>query len=278
MEDKRMPLLEARGLVKSFRSRRVVDGVSLRVDEGEIVGLLGPNGAGKTTSFRMICGLIQPNAGQVFLGETEVTRWPMYRRCRDGHMGYLAQESSIFSKLTAEQNLHCVMELLKFGHRKRRDRCNELLEQFKITDVRKTKAGKLSGGERRRLEIARSLVAEPKIIMLDEPFAGIDPITVQNIQSIIRKLCAKGISILITDHAAREILEVTDRCYVINEGTVLCEGSPEDVQQHPEVRRIYLGDFDGRHASPPASHMSRTPRRRDDLSTVQPRRVQRQSE
>ncbi len=268
-----MSLLEARGLVKSFRSRRVVDGVNLRVDEGEIVGLLGPNGAGKTTSFRMICGLIQPNAGQVFLGDTEVTNWPMYRRCRDGHMGYLAQESSIFAKLTTEQNLYCVMELLKFGRRARRDRCNELLEQFKITHIRKSRAGKLSGGERRRLEIARSLISDPNIIMLDEPFAGIDPVTVQSIQGIIRELCDAGISILITDHAAREILEVTDRCYVINKGTVLCEGSPEDVKQHPEVRRIYLGDMDSERTDGPAPRLPNVPRRRDDLSSVQPRRV-----
>jgi len=275
-----MSLLEARGLVKSFRGRRVVDGVHLRVEEGEIVGLLGPNGAGKTTSFRMICGLIQPNAGQVFLGETEVTNWPMYRRCRDGQMGYLAQESSIFRKLTTEQNLTCVMELLKFGRRQRRDRCNELLEQFEITHIRKSKAGKLSGGERRRLEIARSLVSDPKIIMLDEPFAGIDPVTVQNIQSIIRDLCSAGISILITDHAAREILQVTDRCYVINKGTVLCEGSPDDVKEHPEVRRIYLGDIDGErdHGDAPTPHSSSKPRRRDDLSAMQPRRVVRRTD
>ena len=269
-----MPLLEARGLVKSFRARRVVDGVNLRVDEGEIVGLLGPNGAGKTTSFRMICGLVQPNAGQVFLGENEVTHWPMYRRCRDGRMGYLAQESSIFRKLTTEQNLYCVMELLKFSRRARRERCNELLTQFEITHIRKSKAGKLSGGERRRLEIARSLVSEPKIIMLDEPFAGIDPITVQNIQAVIRDLRDAGISILITDHAAREILQVTDRCYVINKGTVLCEGSPEVVKDHPEVRRIYLGDMDGEQAEVPAPHIPKTARRRDDLSTMQPRRAE----
>lgn len=273
-----MSLLEARGLVKSFRSRRVVDGVNLRVEKGEIVGLLGPNGAGKTTSFRMMCGLTQPNAGQVFLDDIEVTNWPMYRRCRDGHMGYLAQESSIFRKLTTEQNLVCVMELLKFSRRARRDRCNELLEQFEITHIRKSKAGKLSGGERRRLEIARSLVSNPKIIMLDEPFAGIDPVTVQNIQSIIRDLRAAGISILITDHAAREILQVTDRCYVINKGTVLCEGPPDDVKEHPEVRRIYLGDIDGERAEIPAPHLQQVPRRRDDLSTTQPRRAAHRAE
>ena len=240
-----MALLEAVGLVKIFRGRRVVDGVDLKVEKAEIVGLLGPNGAGKTTSFRMICGLVQPHAGRVFLGDKEVTHWPMYRRCRDGRMGYLAQESSIFRKLTVEQNLHCVMELLHMNRQQRRNRCEQLLEQFKITHIRKSKAAKLSGGERRRLEIARSLVSDPEIIMLDEPFAGIDPVTVQNIQSIIRDLRQAGISILITDHAAREILQVTDRCYVINKGTVLCQGHPQDVKQHPEVRRIYLGDIDG---------------------------------
>lgn len=250
-----MPLLEARGLVKTFRGRCVVDGVDLHVERNEIVGLLGPNGAGKTTSFRMICGLLPPNQGQVFLGDEEVTTWPMFRRCRDGQMGYLAQESSVFRKLTVEQNLLSVMELLNMGRRVRRQRCDELLEQFQITHLRRSSAGKLSGGERRRLEIARCLVADPQIIMLDEPFAGIDPVTVQSIQSIIRNLCAKGISILITDHAAREILEVTSRCYVISKGTVLCHGPPEEVKNHPEVRRIYLGDFDGAESGPPAPHL-----------------------
>ena len=164
-----MALLEAVGLVKIFRGRRVVDGVDLKVNQAEIVGLLGPNGAGKTTSFRMICGLVQPHAGRVFLGDKEVTHWPMYRRCRDGRMGYLAQESSIFRKLSVEQNLHCVMELLHMNRGQRRARCEQLLEQFKITHIRKSKAAKLSGGERRRLEIARSLVSDPEIIMLDEP-------------------------------------------------------------------------------------------------------------
>lgn len=254
-----MALLEAVGLVKIFRGRRVVDGVDLKVNQAEIVGLLGPNGAGKTTSFRMICGLVQPHAGRVFLGDKEVTHWPMYRRCRDGRMGYLAQESSIFRKLSVEQNLHCVMELLHMNRAQRRARCEQLLEQFKITHIRKSKAAKLSGGERRRLEIARSLVSDPEIIMLDEPFAGIDPVTVQNIQSIIRDLRQAGISILITDHAAREILQVTDRCYVINKGTVLCEGHPQDVKQHPEVRRIYLGDMDGTEAASVANLGSALP-------------------
>ena len=250
-----MPLLECSGLEKTFGRRRVVNGVGLEVGRDEIVGLLGPNGAGKTTSFRMICGLIEPDAGSVFLGDQEVTKWPMYRRCRDGHMGYLAQESSVFRKLTVEQNLLAVMELLHVGWRARRQRCDELLEQFKITHIRKSRAAKLSGGERRRLEIARCLVSDPDVIMLDEPFAGIDPVTVQSIQSIIRDLRANGISILITDHAAREILEVTDRCYVINAGEVLCHGSPDEVKNHPEVRRIYLGDIDGTDSGPPPPHI-----------------------
>lgn len=253
-----MPLLEASGLEKTFGRRKVVNGVHLEVGDREIVGLLGPNGAGKTTSFRMICGLIEPDAGRVYLGDHDVTQWPMYRRCRDGHMGYLAQESSVFRKLNVEQNLLAVMELLGVGRRARRERCNELLEQFKITHIRKSKAAKLSGGERRRLEIARCLVSDPDIIMLDEPFAGIDPVTVQSIQAIIRDLCDDGISILITDHAAREILEVTSRVYVINQGEVLCDGSPEEVKQHPEVRRIYLGDIDGAESGPPAPHIATT--------------------
>ena len=251
-----MTLLEASGLEKTFGRRKVVNGVHLEVGPREIVGLLGPNGAGKTTSFRMICGLIEPDAGRVYLGDDDVTRWPMYRRCRDGRMGYLAQESSVFRKLNVEQNLLAVMELLGMSRKARRARCEELLEQFKITHIRKSKAAKLSGGERRRLEIARCLVSDPEIIMLDEPFAGIDPVTVQSIQGVIRELCEHGISILITDHAAREILEVTDRCYVINQGEVLCSGPPEEIKQHPEVRRIYLGDIDGPDPVPPAPHIA----------------------
>ena len=262
-----MALLEAQMLAKTFGRRRVVCGVNLQVDEREIVGLLGPNGAGKTTCFRMICGLIEPDEGKVFLGDQEVTSWPMYRRCRDGRMGYLAQESSVFRNLSVEQNLLAVMELLGVGRRDRRCRCNELLQQFEIFHLRKSRAAKLSGGGRRRLEIARCLVSDPQVIMLDEPFAGIDPVTVQNVQAVIRRLRDDGISILITDHAAREILQVTDRCYVIDKGSVLCHGSPEEVKCHPEVRRKYLGDIDAAELSPPAPHL-RLPsvRRRDDLS------------
>jgi lipopolysaccharide export system ATP-binding protein len=192
----------------------------------------------------MICGMIEPDAGSVFLSDQEVTNWPMFRRARDGGMGYLAQESSVFRKLTVEQNLWCMLELLGVRGRARRQRCLELLEQFSIAHVRKSRASRLSGGERRRLEIARCLVSEPEIIMLDEPFAGIDPVTVQSIQNIIRDLQEQGISILITDHAAREILQIVDRCYVINSGSVMCDGTAEEVKEHEEVRRSYLGDID----------------------------------
>jgi lipopolysaccharide export system ATP-binding protein len=253
-----MNILEAEGLVKSFGRRRVVDGVQLHVGQNEIVGLLGPNGAGKTTSFRMICGMLEPDAGTVYLSGSEVTSWPMYRRAREGGMGYLAQEKSVFGKLTVEQNLLCMLELLGFARGSRKQRCDELLRQFNIEHIRKSLASKLSGGERRRLEIARCLISEPEIIMLDEPFAGIDPITVQSIQAIICDLQQQGISILITDHAAREILQTVDRCYVIAEGKVLCSGTPEDIKEHEEVRRRYLGDIDGPTAGPPAPHLPTT--------------------
>ena len=266
MDDHDEPLLDVVGLAKTYGRRKVVDGVDLYVDRQEIIGLLGPNGAGKTTSFRMICGLIEPDRGRVFLNGIEVTSWPMFKRCRDGHMGYLAQESSVFRKLSVEQNLLAIMELIGMDRKTRRRRCDELLEDFEIKHVRKSKAAKLSGGERRRLEIARCLVSNPQIIMLDEPFAGIDPITVQNIQVIIRRLRDDGLSILITDHAAREILQVTDRCYVIAAGRVLTHGTSEEVKAHPEVRRIYLGDLDAEEASPAAPHFNASTPRRDDLA------------
>lgn len=236
-----MPLLDVRGLVKTYGRRRVVNGVDFQVDRGEIVGLLGPNGAGKTTSFRITCGMIEPDEGKVLLNNIDVTQWPMFRRARDGGMGYLAQESSVFRKLTVEQNLLGMMELLNIGWKERRARCAELLEQFQITKLRKSIASRLSGGEKRRLEIARCLVSNPKIILLDEPFAGIDPVTVQSIQTIIRDLAARDISILITDHAAREILQIVDHCYVISDGTVLFHGPPDKVRSHPEVKLKYLG-------------------------------------
>jgi lipopolysaccharide export system ATP-binding protein len=226
-----MIILNVTGLVKNYGRRRVVDGVSFDVHTGEIVGLLGPNGAGKTTSFRMTCGMIEPDAGRVELNGVDVTRWPMFRRAREGGMGYLAQESSVFRKLTVQQNLLGMMEMLNFDSKTRKDRCEELLQQFNITHLRRAKAGSLSGGERRRLEIARCLVSNPRIILLDEPFTGIDPVTIDGIQNIVRELRARGISILITD-----------RSYVIRSGRVLCHGKPQEVIRHPEARKYYFGD------------------------------------
>jgi lipopolysaccharide export system ATP-binding protein len=235
-------MLEVQGLVKVYGDRRVVDGVDFRVESGEIVGLLGPNGAGKTTSFRITCGMIGANAGKVSLGGVDVTNWPMYRRARDGGMGYLAQESSVFRKLSVEKNLLGVMEMLGMDRKTRRKRCDELLEQFDITRLRKAIAMSLSGGERRRLEIARCLVSDPKIILLDEPFTGIDPVTIGSIQKIIRRLREEGIAILITDHQVRETLQITDRSYVIRDGRVLCHGTPNEVLSDPEARECYFGD------------------------------------
>ena len=237
-----MAMLEVFGLVKTYGRRRVVDGVDFNVERGEIVGLLGPNGAGKTTSFRMTCGMIEPDAGRVMLGGLDVTLWPMYRRARDGGMGFLAQESSVFRKLTVENNLLGVMEMLGMDRATRKARCEELLDQFDIARLRKSRAMSLSGGERRRLEIARCLVSDPKLILLDEPFTGIDPVTVHNIQQIIRDLSKRGIAILITDHHVRETLQITDRSYVVAGGKVLCHGSPAVVLQNPEARKRYFGE------------------------------------
>jgi len=252
----RMPMsvLVARGLVKTYGRRKVVDGVDFEVGLGEIVGLLGPNGAGKTTSFLMTCGLVEPDAGKVLLNGQDVTRWPMYLRARAG-MGYLAQTASVFRRLTVEQNLLGVMELLDISRAERYRRCEELLTQFDILKLRKSLAVTLSGGERRRLEIARCLVSEPKIILLDEPFAAIDPVTVRSIQRIIRDLRTRGISILVTDHSHRETLEITDRSYVIRDGRVLCHGTPREVVRHPLARKYYFGEgpdvnLDGPHRQP----------------------------
>ncbi len=258
-----MRLLDVQGLKKTFGRRTVVHGVDFYVKQGEIVGLLGPNGAGKTTCFRMTCGLVAPDKGKVMLGDIDVTHWPMYRRARDGGMGYLAQDSSVFRKLTVEQNILAMLELLGMPRKQRLARCDELLEQFRITHIRKSNSAKLSGGERRRLEIARCLVSEPEIIMLDEPFAGIDPVTVQSIQTVIKELREQGISILITDHAAREILQITDRTYVISAGKVLCSGPPAEIVQHKEVKEKYLGEIDGAaHAGKPVVRSLRGRRRR----------------
>ncbi len=238
------PVLEAVGLQKTYGRRRVVDGVNLQVGPAEIVGLLGPNGAGKSTSFRMICGMIEPDRGRVYLEGRDVTDWPMFRRARDGQMGYLPQEPSVFKKLTVEQNISALLELLGMDRAGRKERTDELLKEFNITHLRKNRAAGLSGGERRRLEIARCLVSDPTIVMLDEPFAGIDPVTVQSIQGVVAQLRDNGISVLITDHAAREILDTVDRCYVISQGKVLMEGPPEEVKMHPKVREEYLGNMD----------------------------------
>jgi lipopolysaccharide export system ATP-binding protein len=234
--------LKVRGLVKSYGRRRVVDGVDFEVHPGEIVGLLGPNGAGKTTTFRMACGMIDPDAGRVTLAGQDVTSWPMYRRAKDGGMGYLAQESSVFRKLSVQKNLLGVMEMLGMNRKTRARRAEQLMEQFGIGHLRRSKAMSLSGGERRRLEIARSLVSDPQIILLDEPFTGIDPVTIDSIQGVIRDLRDRGISILITDHQVRETLEITDRSYVIRGGQVLCHGRPREVLSHPEARKHYFGE------------------------------------
>jgi lipopolysaccharide export system ATP-binding protein len=249
-------VLQVEGLEKTYGRRQVVAGVSFRVDAAEIVGLLGPNGAGKSTSFKMTCGIVKPDRGRVLLGDIDVTHWPLFRRASEGGMGYLAQESSVFRKLTVEQNISSLFELLGVPYRERQLRTRQLLEEFEIVHIRRSKAGRLSGGERRRLEIARCLVSDPKIIMLDEPFAGIDPVTVQNIQQIIEKLRQRGIAILITDHAAREILETVDRCYVISKGSVLHEGDPESVMRHPEVRKEYLGEISSEAMFMPSPHFT----------------------
>lgn len=239
-----MKLLDVEGLAKKYGSRQVVDGVSFQVDPGQIIGLLGPNGAGKTTSFRMTCGMVTPDRGRVLLDGKDVTSWPMHRRAREGGLGYLPQQSSVFGKLTVEQNLVATMQLLGRSARQRREETEQLLQEFGLIPIRHTNSAQVSGGERRRLEIARCLISRPKMIMLDEPFAGIDPVTVQGIQDIIRQLAARGLGILITDHAAREILQITQRTYVIAEGKVLCSGTPQEVAAHPEVRKKYLGNIE----------------------------------
>jgi len=247
-----MSLLKAEGLVKIYGRRRVVDGVAFEVQQGEIVGLLGPNGAGKTTSFRMTCGLVIPDGGQVLLDDQEITKWPMFKRSRDGGMGYLAQEQSVFRKLTVEQNLLAIMELIGMSPKERKRRCEELMEQFDITRIRKSKAHYISGGEKRRLEIARCLVTKPRIILLDEPFTGIDPVTIHSIQKIIMGLRDDGISILITDHRERETLAITDRSYVVRAGKILCHGSAEEVLNSPDAKKYYFGE------TPPGSPVDAT--------------------
>jgi len=236
-----MRVLETKELSKSYSGRKVVDNVSVTVSQGEVVGLLGPNGAGKTTSFYMIVGLISPDSGQVMVDANDITSLPMYRRARRG-ISYLPQEASVFRKLTVEENLMAILETLPLDTRQRRERMNRLIEQLGLETVRGSKGYMLSGGERRRTEIARSLVIEPAFLLLDEPFSGIDPIQVIELQRIISDLKRSGIGILITDHNVRETLAVTDRAYIINGGKIFRTGSPIELGQDPEVKRIYLGD------------------------------------
>ncbi len=233
-------LVETRGLVKAYRRRRVVNGVHMNVRPGEIVGLLGPNGAGKTTTFYMITGLIRPTSGQVFFQGKDVTRLPMYRRARMG-LGYLAQEPSIFRNLTVAENVMAILETLPISARERRRRLEYLLEELKISYLARQKAYTLSGGERRRLEITRALVTDPALILLDEPFSGVDPLAVYDVQQIIRELKERGLGILITDHNVRETLSVVDRAYVIYSGEVLTEGTREFLVNDPQAREKYLG-------------------------------------
>jgi len=233
--------LTAEKLVKIYRKRTVVNEVSVSVEQGEIVGLLGPNGAGKTTSFYMITGMIRPNKGKIFLDEQEITRFPMYKRAQMG-IGYLAQEPSIFRKLTVEDNIKAILETLNISKEEKKERLKSLLEDLNITHLAKNKAYTLSGGERRRTEITRTLVTNPKFILLDEPFAGIDPIAVEDIQNIVHGLKDKGIGVLITDHNVHETLSITDRAYLLYEGVVLKSGSSEFLANDPETRKLYLGE------------------------------------
>ncbi len=235
------PLLEADGLRKSYGGRTVVSGVSLRVEEGEVVGLLGPNGAGKTTTFSMVVGLVEPDAGRVRLDGEEVTGLPMYLRARRG-MGYLPQEPSVFRKLTTLENLLAILETLPLSRAEREEKAHVLLDRFKLSLLSHAVADTLSGGERRRLEIARALTLSPRFILLDEPFAGIDPITVLDLQHVIRDLAGGGIGILITDHNVRDTLAITDRAYIINAGEIFRAGTPQALSEDGDVRRIYLGE------------------------------------
>lgn len=228
-------------LTKSFRRKKVVDRVDLEVWGGEVVGLLGPNGAGKTTIFYMIVGLLRPNGGKMFLNDEEISSLPMYLRARKG-IGYLPQEPSVFRKLTVEENLLAILETLSLSKEERKKRLEELLNDLGLSSLRKQKAYSLSGGERRRVEITRALVLSPSFILLDEPFAGIDPIAVLDIQTIIRQLKSRGIGIIITDHNVRETLGVCDRAYILNEGRILEAGAPEKIARSEKARKIYLGD------------------------------------
>ncbi len=234
-------VLRAEGLTKRYRKRTVVDDVALSVTQGEVVGLLGPNGAGKTTTFYMVVGMVRPDAGRVWLGGDDITRLPMYRRARRG-IGYLAQEASIFRNLTVEENIAAVLEFQPISKEARRERVEELLGEFGLGKVRGSKGYVLSGGERRRTEIARALATRPRFILLDEPFAGIDPIAVEDIQHVVAGLQTRGIGVLITDHNVHETLAITDRAYLMYEGQIFKQGTAEELADDPEVRRRYLGE------------------------------------
>jgi lipopolysaccharide export system ATP-binding protein len=236
-----MQILSTVDLTKSYKGRKIVDGISLRIAQGEVVGLLGPNGAGKTTTFYIIVGLVSPEAGQILLDGVDISSFPMYLRARNG-ISYLPQEPSIFRKLTVEENVMAVLETLPLSAHQRRERLEEVVEELGLQQVRRSYGYMLSGGERRRVEIARSLVISPSFVLLDEPFSGIDPLTVLDIQKIILQLRAAGIGVLLTDHNVRETLQVTDKAYIINQGQIFRAGTPEELGNDAEVKRIYLGD------------------------------------
>ena len=232
--------LSAENIEKSYKGRKVVKGISIAVEQGEIVGLLGPNGAGKTTSFYMIVGLIKPQAGRILLDNTEITTYPMYKRAQNG-IGYLAQEASVFRKLSVEDNILSVLQLSKLSKSQQKEKMEGLLEEFGLTHIRKSRGDLLSGGERRRTEIARALATDPKFVLLDEPFAGVDPVAVEDIQKIVAHLKKKNIGILITDHNVQETLAITDKTYLMFEGSILKAGTPEELAQDEMVRKVYLG-------------------------------------
>lgn len=233
-------ILQADNMVKTYKKRKVVNNISIKVEQGEIVGLLGPNGAGKTTSFYMIVGLIKPNEGKIYLDGEEITPLPMFKRAQLG-IGYLAQEPSVFRKLTVEENIMAVLEMTKLSKKEQKDKMEALLEEFSLGHVRKNKGQVLSGGERRRTEIARALSVDPKFVLLDEPFAGVDPIAVEEIQGIVAKLKERNIGILITDHNVQETLSITDRAYLMFEGKLLKAGTAEELADDEQVRKVYLG-------------------------------------
>ncbi|WP_046755632.1 LPS export ABC transporter ATP-binding protein [Kordia jejudonensis] len=233
-------ILRADSIMKSYKGRKVVKGISLEVNQGEIVGLLGPNGAGKTTSFYMIVGLIKPNGGNIYLDDMEITNYPMYKRAQNG-IGYLAQEASVFRKLSIEENILSVLQLTKMSKKEQHMKMESLIEEFGLGHIRKNRGDLLSGGERRRTEIARALATDPKFVLLDEPFAGVDPVAVEDIQRIIAHLKNKNIGILITDHNVQETLAITDRTYLMFEGNILKAGKPRELAEDEMVRKVYLG-------------------------------------